>query len=228
MRLHQGHYERVTRYQMEPEMLGDRLKSAGLRRVHLVDLEGARSGTFQAWDHLARLVRIGLSVEVGGGFRDLEAIAKALDLGATRVVLGSRLVESPAFGEDVLKRFSPRQVVASLDVDLEGRVRVHGWTTSGPEATLWWQTLHRQGFQIANVTDISRDGTLSGIRQPFWQQWTAMPGQIGAGGGIRSLADLELLAALGIHHAVLGKAWLEGLIDLAALARYDPSGPLSE
>lgn len=228
MRLRQGQYQMVTRYATDPASLGDRLKSAGLRRVHLVDLEGARSGTFQAWESLAALVRIGLAVEVGGGFRHLDAVAKALDLGAARVVLGSRLVESPGFGEDVLKRFSPQQVVASLDVDLEGRVRVRGWTASGPEATVWWQALHRQGFQIANVTDISRDGTLSGIRQSFWQQWAAMPGQIGAGGGIRSLADLELLADLGIHHAVLGKAWLEGLIDLEALAGYDRSGPPSE
>jgi len=141
-------------------------------------------------------------------------VSRALDLGALRVVVGSRLIEDPGFGETLLKTFLPQQVVASIDVDLAGRARLRGWREAGPAAPELWLTLYQRGFVIANVTDISRDGTLTGIREEFWRLWAAMPGQIGAGGGIRSRQDVEALAAWGLHHAVVGKAWLEGRIRL--------------
>ncbi|MBX5466450.1 MAG: 1-(5-phosphoribosyl)-5-((5-phosphoribosylamino)methylideneamino)imidazole-4-carboxamide isomerase [Firmicutes bacterium] len=218
VRLRQGHFSAVTHY-ASPLALAERLIQAGIFRVHLVDLDGARHGRFGLWTILEELLALGLRVEVGGGFRRTDEVAKALDAGAERVVVSSRLVTDSAFGAELLRRFGPHRVVAGIDVGSDGRVRVQGWAVTGPDALTLWQTLYAQGFRVVNVTDITRDGSLDGIRESFWIPWAKMPGAVGAGGGIRSAQDLKTLARLGLAHAVVGKAWLEGTVALADLAQ---------
>jgi phosphoribosylformimino-5-aminoimidazole carboxamide ribotide isomerase len=106
--------------------------------------------------------------------------------------------------------------VVSIDVR-DSQARIHGWTQPGPPALELWQQLRTLGYTHANVTDIQQDGSLSGIRPDFWQRWADVGGVISAGGGIRSQADLDHLAHLGIARAVVGKAWLEGVIDLRSM-----------
>lgn len=214
-RLWQGRYEAATIYPKQPEDLVALLAGHGLRRLHLVDLSGAKAGTFTAYPALTAAARAGFRVEVGGGFRTGDDVARALEAGAERVVLGTRLIESEEFAREMVARFGPSRLVAGLDVK-DGRLRVAGWLREGPEPLTTWQRLVDAGFVLANVTDIDRDGSLDGIRSAFWSHWAAAEGDIGAGGGIAGVDDLRLLQSLGIRRAVVGKAWLDGRIPLDA------------
>ncbi len=216
-RLRRGDYATAHHYRLQPMDAFQALLDGGISRLHLVDLSGAEAGAFEAWSTLAQAVRLGLEVEVGGGFRTPDAVARALAEGVLRVVVGTRLVESRTFADTLLERFGPDAIVAAVDVR-DGRAKVRGWTDGEADAIALWDRLYSQGFRHVNVTDIQQDGSLAGIREAFWRAWSQQPGECGAGGGIRSRADLVALAQLGIPRAVVGKAWLEGWIDLASIS----------
>ncbi len=213
VRLQNGNYEAPTVYSSDP--LGLFLSRYGAlpKRLHLVDLRGARDGTFTAWTLLGELCQAGIAVEAGGGFRDRETIERALDMGAARIVLGTRASRELPWASRLMAHLGPERLVASLDI-LHGHVRLNGWLEEGPEAEALWQQLFTAGFVWCNVTDIDRDGTLSGLNPEFWRRVRHFPGQLGAGGGITSPDDLTVLESLGIARAVVGKAWLSGQIDL--------------
>ncbi|MHB1610927.1 MAG: 1-(5-phosphoribosyl)-5-[(5-phosphoribosylamino)methylideneamino]imidazole-4-carboxamide isomerase [Sulfobacillus sp.] len=212
VRLRQGLYDQMTIYHQDPLHLLDELPCP-LPRVHLIDLQGARSGQFSEWSLLKTLSGRGLHIEVGGGFRTLEAIALGLDHGAQRIILGSQAITNEQFAVQAIRRFGPDHLVLSLDIAGE-HTRIHGWQEDGPKPDLLWQQRFALGYRLLNVTDISRDGTLQGVDDAFWREWAKVPGNVGAGGGILSLADLIQLEDLGISRAVVGKAWLSGSINL--------------
>lgn len=213
VRLQQGQFERTTTYANDPlEYLYQKF-SGWPTRLHLVDLSGAVSGQFTLAPLLRELATMGVRVQTGGGLRTIAEIERALDAGAERIIVGSRLVRDPTFRRECLKNFRER-MVAGLDV-YEGRLRLSGWREAGPKAGLFWLRLVEEGWVRAQVTDISRDGMLAGIDRGFWQEWSSAPGKIGAGGGIATVDDLHELEALGISSAVVGKAWIEGRIALA-------------
>ncbi|MDA8193440.1 MAG: HisA/HisF-related TIM barrel protein [Thermaerobacter sp.] len=212
VRLTQGRYADVTRYGHEPLALVTRRLGAFPPRMHVVDLGGARAGAFGAWDVVRALTAKGVRVEVGGGFRSLEAIAQALAEGAERVILGTRLLTDPGFAVDALARFGPQALVASIDV-AHGLARISGWEAAGPKAQPAWRELYRLGYRLANVTDIRGDGTLKGLDESFWTAWANAPGDIGAGGGVSQSADLSRLLSWGISRVVVGKAWMEGRLS---------------
>ncbi|MCL4494728.1 MAG: HisA/HisF-related TIM barrel protein [Firmicutes bacterium] len=215
VRLERGQYDAVTRYGTNPVEVFKTRYGRVPKRIHLVDLNGARSGCFTAWSLLSRLHSEGIDVEAGGGFRDKNSIERALNLGAKRVVLGTRILQDPKWAAELLSRFQSDQLVPGIDI-VQGRARVRGWTEEGGNAVELWRSLYKMGYLLCNVTDISRDGTLDGINAPFWQEIVShYPGNIGAGGGIRSAHDLETLQQLGIHRVVIGKAWLNESIDLS-------------
>lgn len=210
VRLVQGSYQDITTY------ADDALEWVGqlpgiLPRLHLVDLEGARTGAFMAWKHLETLAKQGSRVEVGGGLRTLDQVARAFESGADRVILGTRLLTDATFRSQILSHYTPDTIVASIDVK-DGMTQTHGWQASGSDAVARWRALEEEGLRLANVTDVGGDGTLRGLDHAFWRRWAEMPGDIGAGGGIRDSQDLEELESMGIHRAVVGKAWLEGSI----------------
>ncbi|AUW93280.1 MAG: 1-(5-phosphoribosyl)-5-((5-phosphoribosylamino)methylideneamino)imidazole-4-carboxamide isomerase [Sulfobacillus thermosulfidooxidans] len=213
VRLERGSYNRVTAYTDDPLALFQERYHALPKRIHLVDLKGAKDGSFSAWPLLERMARLGIDVEVGGGFRETQQVQKALDSGACRVVLGTRLIEDKAWAQDLLHQFGPHKLVASIDIK-DGRAMLRGWTTNGLAADTEWFTLYHMGFTLCNITDISRDGTLIGLDPAFWRETGQYPGEIGAGGGIAHMEDLALLEAMGIGRAVIGKAWVSGQIDL--------------
>lgn len=215
VRLEQGQYHAVTRYTDDPARLFLTRYGKLPRQIHLVDLNGARSGQFTAWTLLTGLSRQGIDIEVGGGFRDSAAIERALNGGAKRVVLGTRLLKDAKWARELLNDFQPEQLVASLDI-AQGQVKLHGWTEAGGQALELWSALYAMGYRLSNVTDISRDGTLQGVNTAFWQEIVRnYPGEIAAGGGIGSDEDLKTLQQLNIPRVVVGKAWMSGQIDLS-------------
>lgn len=215
VRLAQGRFDRETTYANDPFEYVLRRFDGMPPRLHVVDLCGALSGRFGLFDLVERLAQHGVRIQTGGGFRTLDGIRRAVEAGAERVIVGSRLVQDPAFRRRVQEEFSGA-CVAGLDVK-EGRLRISGWTKGGPPAVLFWMQLRQEGWERAQVTDVTRDGTLQGIQTPFWESWSRQDGQIGAGGGIATLADLERLEGLGIDFAVVGKAWIEGRIPIEEL-----------
>jgi phosphoribosylformimino-5-aminoimidazole carboxamide ribotide isomerase len=217
VRLIRGDYRHATVYSREPlAFLRDRFQGWP-PRLHLVDLSGAREGTYSLWPLLEQLAQAGVAVEVGGGFRTLEHIRQALDVGAARVVVGTQALIDERFAEQALQvAQSAQRIVASLDV-LHGRARIRGWSEPGPEAQSAWLRLYAIGYRLVNITNIDQDGTLAGLDPIFWQQWARVPGSVGAGGGVARLDDLQLLRNWGVPRVVVGKAWLEGQIPLEVI-----------
>lgn len=181
-------------------------------RLHLVDLAGAKSGHFTLGPLVQSLAIQGVRLEVGGGIRSLDEVAQLVDFGVERIVLGTQIVTDCAFREKVLDAFAPH-LVAGLDV-WQNHVRIKGWQDEGPHALALWRTLYKSGWMRANITDIRGDGTLQGIDEEFWRAWASEPGDLAAGGGIRSLSDIHALSGWGMGRVVVGKAVMEGNIPL--------------
>ena len=212
VRLVRGDFSQERRYADDPlSFIMERFQGAPTR-LHLVDLSGALSGEFHLLPLISKLASLDTQIQTGGGFRTLEDIARAVDAGAQRIIVGSRLVKDAEFRQAALSRF-PDQLIAGLDVR-DGYLKLSGWREKGAKAQPFWLQLVHEGWTRAQVTDIRQDGTLSGVREAFWSKWASLPGEIGAGGGIATWHDLQQLRSWGISQAVVGKAWLEGHLTL--------------
>ena len=164
VRLTRGDYSRMTVYREDPLDQAREFEAAGAAWLHTVDLEGARDGATPNFRVVAELCRsTGLQVEVGGGIRTLEAVARYLDAGAARVILGTAAVTDPVFLRTALDRFGDRVAVG---VDLkDGAIAIQGWRETAPEpAEAFFQRLVDWGVRTVICTDVSRDGMLGDQR----------------------------------------------------------------
>ena len=209
VRLRQGDYNQVTVYNDDPAAQAQLFEEAGATWLHVVDLDGARSGIAANTDALrAILLKTGLQVEIGGGIRTREALETYADLGVARIVLGTTLVKDEAFVADALKTYGD-MLVCGIDAR-HGVVAVEGWKDA-TEVTA--KDLARRmgalGFEHLVFTDIARDGMGSGIDP---SAYLAMAGAFGhpviASGGVDSIGDLAKLACAGdaIEGVIVGRA----------------------
>jgi len=221
VRLVQGDYSRSTTYSQEPVELARRFQSVGLDWLHVVDLDGARTGRPINLGTVKALAATGISIELGGGIRTVDHIQQALDSGAAHVILGSSLMSNRDDLPGWLERF-PGRLVAGVDAR-NGKVAVHGWqeTTTVPALELIAR-LEALGFGRVIYTDIATDGTLAG---PNLDQLRAVAEstrmEVTASGGIGSVADIQAvtdLAGLGVTGVIVGKAFYDGRISLEELA----------
>ena len=205
VRLRQGDYEDVVERATDPARLAAGFAAAGARRIHLVDLEGARSGGVRP-GLVARLVGAVApsTVQASGGIRTLDDARALLDAGAVAVIVGTAAAQDPAPWVDAFRE----RVVLALDVR-DGRVRTAGWTTDGgltvDEATARFAA---SGARRVLCTAIDRDGTLGGPDLELVARVAASGLRVVAAGGIRSPADVDALAAAGAEAAVVGRALL--------------------
>lgn len=211
VRLEQGDDERRTRYARDPVETLDRLASAGVEWVHVVDLDAA-FGEAPQRDLISRLTRRGPKIELGGGLRDASAVSWALDeAGCGRVVIGSMVVRDFAGFESLARSFVGR-IVPALEVAGE-EVRIAGWREA---AKISPRELGRQlrglPCPAVLVTDVARDGLLVGPNLDLSRQVAADSGlPILVSGGVRALSDLELAAAVPeVAGIIVGKALYEG------------------
>lgn len=214
VRLTQGDYDQVTVYNDDPVEQARVFEAAGAERVHIVDLDGARDGAPTNMNVISKIAsNTSMEVEVGGGIRNIETFERYLDSGATRLVLGSALVNDPAFCEQAVSLYGAC-VVAGIDAR-DGMVAIEGWRegTGTPAAELVAE-LKGRGIHELVYTDISRDGMQSGVNAAAYGKLAAAAGfPITASGGIATLDDLRALAALpapGIEGAIAGRAIYEG------------------
>jgi phosphoribosylformimino-5-aminoimidazole carboxamide ribotide isomerase len=226
VRLRQGDFTRETVYADDPVAAAERWAAEGATWLHVVNLDGALGRSGEA--NLAALGRIrravGLSIQFGGGLRALDDVARVVDLGVARVVLGTVAIRRPEVVEGALAHHGAERVAVGIDAR-DGRVAIEGWVdVSEVEAADLGRRMAALGIRRVVYTDVSRDGMLTG---PNVAATAALARETGLGiiasGGVSSLEDLERLAAHeaeGIEGAIIGMALYTGRVALGeALAR---------
>lgn len=221
VRLHQGDYDAATAYADDPVAQARDFAVAGARRLHVVDLEGARGGTTSTHARLIEEIveTSGLSVQVGGGIRTREAAERWLAVGAERVVLGTMAVREPNVARALCEEYPGRIVIA---IDARGEdVAVEGWTeASGTSARALAERADAWGPAAILYTDIERDGTGEGPaveRTASLQRGLAAT--VIASGGIGALAHIVALREAGVRAAICGRALYDGSIRIADALR---------
>ncbi|HVC87757.1 MAG TPA: 1-(5-phosphoribosyl)-5-[(5-phosphoribosylamino)methylideneamino] imidazole-4-carboxamide isomerase [Gaiellaceae bacterium] len=201
VRLHRGDYDTVIERADDPVELARRWAQAGAARIHLVDLDGARSGRVRP-ELVREVAAIGLPVQASGGIRSLDDAQALLDAGADRVVVGTAAWPDPS-----PFRILGEALVLALDVR-DGQVRTSGWTASS--GLSFEEALERAAGARVLVTAIDRDGTLGGPDLELVGTAAAAGLRVLAAGGVRSPADVRALAAAGAEAAIVGRALFAG------------------
>ncbi|WP_036487584.1 1-(5-phosphoribosyl)-5-[(5-phosphoribosylamino)methylideneamino]imidazole-4-carboxamide isomerase [Myxosarcina sp. GI1] len=218
VRLYQGDYARASQFSDRPAEVARSWEQQGATRIHVVDLDGAKQGKSVNLTAIKAIVReVSIPIQVGGGLRDRTSVARLLDLGVERTILGTIAVEQPDLVTELCREF-PQQILVGIDAR-NGRVATKGWLeTSETEATELAQRMAKQGVAAIIYTDIQRDGTLSGPNLPALRVLAeAIDIPVIASGGVSSLSDLLSLLALeplGIEGAIVGRAIYTGDLDL--------------
>ena len=221
VRLQQGDFERETAFSDDPVAVARSFAGEGARWLHVVDLDGARTGKPAHAEMIREVVEaVGsdVAVEVAGGLRSQEAVAAILASGAARAVVGTAALRDPAHAGRLVTAHGPGRIAVALDVR-DGLARGDGWTdgAEGTEAEEALLALADQGVATFEVTAIERDGLLSGPDLDLLGRLVELDrGAIIASGGIASLDDIRAVRQLGCAGAILGRALYEDRIDLAS------------
>ena len=216
VRLYQGDYNRETVFSDDPLEVARRWVKSGARRLHVIDLDGARSGEQPNAEAAYRIAgEAGVPVQLGGGIRSIESARQAIERGIDRVLMGTAAVENPDLLRELVGELGAERVVVTVDAR-DGKVALNGWTqTSEVEAEQLIRDMRGVGVSRYLYTDISRDGTLSGPNFDALHGLTAIPDvKIIAAGGISSMEHLLRLSEIGVESAVVGTAIYTGDIDL--------------
>ena len=215
VRLFKGDYAKMTVYSDDPVSVAKDFQAAGSRHIHLVDLEGAKSGIPENLETIQRIIsETNLFVEVGGGIRNMETVEIYLSAGVNRVILGTAAVTDPDFLEAALAKYGEKIAVG---VDLkDGCVAIKGWTeTSQRTAHEFFAYMQRIGVRTCICTDISRDGAMKGTNRELYKELSSQYEiDLIASGGVSSLEDVQALSAMNLHGAIIGKAYYIGAINL--------------
>jgi len=217
VRLLQGDYARETIFGDDPVAVARGFVEAGARRLHIVDLDGARDGTPTQANLVAAMVAAaGVPCQLGGGVRSLETVGRYLAAGVDRVVVGSVAIESPELLVDMATAF-PGRIVLGLDAR-DGRVAVRGWLETSELEALDVARRHANLPLAAIVfTDIATDGMLTGPNLPALEAMVkSVPVPIVASGGIATADDIRRVATTGAAGCIVGRALYEGAVTLPA------------
>ena len=215
VRLYKGDYSKMTVYSDNPVSVAADFVDCGAREIHLVDLEGAKSGGLDNFDTVSHIVKeTGAFCEIGGGIRSMEAIEKYAALGIGRVILGTAAVSDPKFLEEALNRFGS---LIAVGVDIkDGMVAIKGWTEKSEYSAFdFCDKLESLGVRTLISTDISRDGAMRGTNRELYRELAERyTMNIIASGGVSTIDDVNALAKMNIYGAIIGKAYYTGDIDL--------------
>ena len=213
VRLTKGLMDTAKIYSDEPWQVAKRFEELGSEWLHLVDLNGAFAGEPKNLEQIKKIIKnTDLKVEIGGGIRDEDTIKMYLDLGVSRVILGSIALKDPQFVKEMAKKYP---VAVGIDAK-DGYVAVEGWAeVSQMKATDLAKEFANVGVEAIIATDISKDGTLSGVNIEFIKSIADASGlNVIASGGVRDINDIKLLINNKIYGTIIGKAFYESTIDL--------------
>ena len=216
VRLYKGDFSQKTVYSSDPLSVARDFKAKGATHIHLVDLDGAKSGARSHFDLICAIKKeTGLFSEVGGGIRTTEDVEAYLSAGIDRVILGTVVAEDPAFLSR-LPAACREKVAVGMDLK-DGFVAIKGWTeTSEEDAFSFCERIRREGVRTVICTDVGKDGAMQGANEDLYRTLSErFDLDFVASGGVSSLEDVRRLRALGLYGAIVGKAYYLGAIDLA-------------
>lgn len=215
VRLFKGDYAQMTIYSENPPEIAEDFKAQGADRIHLVDLEGAKSGSTPNLETiLAIKEKTGLFCEVGGGIRSMEVIDRYLSSGIDRVILGTAAVTEPGFVEAAAEKYGEK-IAVGVDIK-DGCVAVKGWVEKTElDAFDFCRKMQSIGIKTIICTDISRDGAMRGTNRELYKNLSQeLSMDIIASGGVSDMEDIKALRAMDIHGAIIGKAYYTGAISI--------------
>lgn len=215
VRLFKGDYAQMTVYNNDPAAVAADFAACGATCIHIVDLEGAKSGTTPNFDTVCKIkATSGLFCEIGGGIRSMEVIDRYLLAGIDRVILGTAAVGNLDFVKSAVDKYGERIAVGA---DLkEGYVAVKGWVEKTDLSCKdFFRQMQNVGVKTVICTDISKDGAMMGTNLELYRSLSeTFSMQIVASGGVSSLEDVKRLSEMGLYGAIIGKAYYTGAIDL--------------
>jgi len=222
VRLIQGNFKSKKIYSSNPLKIAQLFQKAGFKRLHLIDLEGAKVGRIKNRKTIEKIAKnTNLLIEFGGGVREERDIKKLLNLVIDRVILGSLVLKEPKKFKKILKKFDEKILVA---IDAKGdEIYYRGWQQkTKKELSFFLKDLIKLGVKSVIYTDIERDGTLKGPNFSLYQKLISkFPNlKIIAAGGIRNIKDLKKLSKIGLSGAIIGKAIYEKKIKLSDLKSF--------
>lgn len=215
VRLVKGDYNQKTVYSNSPTEVAKGFFEAGAEFLHVVDLDGAKSGNTDNISVIADIIKeSGLKVEVGGGIRSEEVIKKYIDAGVYRVILGTVAVTDPGFCREMTEKYGEK-IAVGVDIK-DGFVAIKGWTEVADKTCFdFCKELEEMGVKTVICTDISKDGLLSGTNLELYRRLQSEFNiDFTASGGVSSLDDIRALMEIGVYGAILGKALYTGDVDL--------------
>lgn len=215
VRLYKGDYNQMTVYSENPPEIALDFKAQGAEWIHVVDLEGAKSGETPNFDVICEIKKqSGLRVEVGGGIRSFEVIEKYIAAGIDRVILGTVAVTDTEFTKEAVRRFGDK-VAVGIDLK-DGFAAIRGWTEKSALSQDAAMTLMQEiGVSTIICTDISKDGAMKGTNVGLYRELSEKYNmQFIASGGVSSIDDVKALSGLSMYGAIIGKAYYTGAINL--------------
>ena len=225
VRLTKGDFDKKSTYYRDPLDAAKSFFDAGLKRLHLVDHDGAKGTPGANFNVMERIAsKVDLIIDYSGGIKETQAIIDALSAGASMIAVGSIAVKEPLKMQEWLRRFGHETIILSADIDQTGHVATRGWQDSSDlTANTLFERFIPCGLRQTIVTEISRDGMLCGIDMDFYKKMSEqhITLKITASGGISSAKDIEECAEAGLHGVIVGKAFYEGRITLAELSQLE-------
>lgn len=225
VRLKQGQFAQVTTFDTPPIERAAYFANIGAKRLHVVDLDGAQTGSMQQLALICSMQDTGIKVQAGGGIRSLEQANLCFSAGIKNLVLGSIAISNSELATQIIKEISPENIILAMDIRLINGIPMpatHGWQTTS-NRNLWdvVSDYQQQGIRQILCTDIACDGMMQGPNFSLYQEAVARFPTIDwqASGGIRHQEDIETLDKLGVAAAILGLSLYQGTLDLAEYKR---------
>ncbi len=215
VRLFKGDYAQKTVYSDSPLQVAEDFARQGASHIHLVDLEGAKTGETPNLKLICAIKEgSGLFCEIGGGIRSMDVINRYVSAGLDRVILGTAAVKDEEFLKSAVSNFGDK-IAVGIDIK-DGYVAIKGWTeSSGYDTNTFCEKMQSIGVKTMICTDISKDGAMQGTNRELYKELSQKYSmQIVASGGVSTLEDIQALRAMDLYGAIIGKAYYIGAIDL--------------
>ncbi|KTD06525.1 phosphoribosylformimino-5-aminoimidazole carboxamide ribotide isomerase [Legionella gratiana] len=223
VRLRQGQFDQVTQFDISPIERASYFSKLGAKRLHVVDLDGAKTGTMQQLSLICAMQNRGITVQAGGGIRSLEQAKICFSAGISLLVIGSIAITDPALTAQIINEISPQNIILALDIRMKNNIPLpatHGWQTTST-MNLWEVASYYQQLGITQIlcTDIAYDGMMQGPSFDLYKEAVERFPNIAwqASGGIRHQDDLTKLHALGIKAAILGLTMYQDAFNLKSM-----------
>lgn len=215
VRLFKGDYSQMTVYDRDPLNTAKKFEAAGAEYLHMVDLEGAKTGLTPNIDTVKSIINnTSLFTELGGGIRSMETVEKYISAGVNRVILGTAAITNRELVAEAVKNYGDK-IAVGVDIR-DGFVAIKGWTEKSDRTFgEFCRAMQDKGVKTLICTDISRDGAMRGANRELYRELSeSLAVNIIASGGVSSVEDVKALRAMDIYGAIIGKAYYTGAIDL--------------